>query len=124
MNSSGGKTILIVEDEYLIALDLQDMLEAQGWRVLGPAPTVKAALRLLDDELPSVALLDVNLFGQSVAPVAIVLKAKAVPFAVASAYDSPGEMSGGVLSGALNVGKPTSERLLLATLDRLLAARV
>jgi hypothetical protein len=41
-------------------MDLKRMLERYGWRVIGPVATVQAALRLLEDELPSVALLDVN----------------------------------------------------------------
>ncbi|RUV48377.1 response regulator, partial [Mesorhizobium sp. M5C.F.Ca.IN.020.29.1.1] len=53
------KTILIVEDEFLIAMDLKLLLEHHGWRVMGPVATVRDALRLLDDELPAVALLDV-----------------------------------------------------------------
>ena len=80
------KTVLIVEDEFLIAIDLQQMLEDGGWRVLGPVATVKEALRLLEKELPSVALLDVNLGYEFVTPVAEILRARDVPFAVASAY--------------------------------------
>src|SRR3546814_1168659 len=55
------KTILIVEDEFLIAMDLQLLLEDCGWRVIGPVATVQGALRLLEGELPLVALLDVSL---------------------------------------------------------------
>ncbi|MBS7707857.1 response regulator [Chelatococcus asaccharovorans] len=55
------KSVLIVEDDFFIAGDLQLMLEAEGWLVIGPAASVKAALRLLQEELPAVALLDVNL---------------------------------------------------------------
>jgi hypothetical protein len=53
--------------------------------VIGPVATVQAALRLLEDELPSVALLDVNLGIELVTPVAEALKARNVPFAIASA---------------------------------------
>ena len=54
------KTVLIVEDEFLISMDLTLMLEGYGWRVMGPVATVKGALRLLEDELLSVALIDVK----------------------------------------------------------------
>jgi DNA-binding response OmpR family regulator len=50
------KTVLIVEDEFLIALDLALVLERQGWYVLGPVASIEAALRLLDDKTPAVAL--------------------------------------------------------------------
>ena len=52
--------VLVVEDEFLIALELERVLGRQGWRVLGPAPTVGAALRLLDGggARPDAAVLD------------------------------------------------------------------
>lgn len=103
----------------MIAMDLQVTLERRGWRVIGPVATVQQALNLLKDELPSVALLDVNLGNELVTPVADNLKAHDVPFAVASAYDRPEEFCGGVLSGAPNVGKPAREARLLETLAQL-----
>jgi two-component system, response regulator PdtaR len=113
------KTVLIVEDEFLIAMSLQQMLETDGWRVIGPVATVQGALRLLEGTTPSVALLDVNLGNDLVTPVAEALKALDVPFAVASAYDNPERFGGEVLSGAPNVGKPTGERRLMAALAQL-----
>ncbi|WP_185966158.1 response regulator [Rhodopseudomonas palustris] len=111
------KTVLIVEDEFLIAMDLARMIEGDGWTVIGPVPSVQQALRLLEDGLPTVAMLDVNLAGELVTPVAEMLKARNVPFAVASAYDKPENVGGAIfLAGVPNVGKPTNERRLLATL--------
>jgi DNA-binding response OmpR family regulator len=110
---------MIVEDEFLIATDLQGTLESHGWRVIGPAPNVRAALRLLEDELPCVAILDVNLDGEPVTPVATALREKKVPFVVASAYDRPEQVGGEVLAGAPNAGKPVSIRRLLAALAQL-----
>ena len=103
----------------MIAMDLQATLERRGWRVIGPVATVQQALDLLKQELPSVALLDVNLGNDLVTPVADRLKAHDVPFAVASAYDRPEQFGGDVLSGAPNVGKPTRESRLLAALAQL-----
>src|ERR1700704_5862146 len=57
----GPATVLIVEDEALIAMDLQSLLEDAGYRVLGPANSTAAAMALLDGDEPDVALLDVNL---------------------------------------------------------------
>lgn len=113
------KSVLVVEDEYLIAMDLQLLLEARGWRVLGPVATVREALDLLNSELPAVALLDVNLGTEFVTPVAEFLKERGVPFAVASAYDRPERYGGEVLAGAPNAGKPTNERRVLAALQEL-----
>lgn len=113
------KTVLIVEDEFLIAMDLKRTLEDAGWRVIGPVGSVRDALRLLEGELPSVALLDVTLGNELVTQVAEALKALGVPFAVASAHDTPERFGGAVLAGVVNVGKPTGERRLLAALAQL-----
>lgn len=112
-------TILVVEDEFLIAMDLQQMLESRGWRVLGPAARVADAMRLLERELPSVALLDVNLGGELVTPVAELLKARGVPFIVASAYSRPEQYGGDVLAGAPNAGKPTVAWRVVSALEQI-----
>ena len=61
MTSRAHARILVVEDEALIAMDLQALLEDAGYQVLGPANSSEAALAILDKEEPDVALLDVNL---------------------------------------------------------------
>lgn len=110
------KTILIVEDEVLIAMDLEHTLQSRGWRVIGPAPSVQSALQALEAELPTVAILDVSLGSEFVTPVALALRSRGIPFVVASAFDKPEEFAGEVLAGAANVGKPTSELRLFAAL--------
>ena len=97
------------------------MLTEHGWRVLGPAATVATALSLLEDgEMPDVALLDVNLKGETVVPVAEVLRERGVPIVLASAYDHTASMAD-VLAEVPNVGKPTQERQLLAALKQAVA---
>lgn len=109
--------VLVVEDELLIAMHLEDLLARRGWRVLGPAASVGEALRLLAREVPAVALLDVNLGGELVVPVAEALRARGVPFVVASAHDRL-DVAVPPLAEAPNVGKPTDEASLLAALER------
>src|SRR5215467_2538272 len=58
---TANPSVLVVEDEALIAMDLQALLEDAGYRVLGPANSTAAAMALLDRDEPDVALLDVNL---------------------------------------------------------------
>lgn len=111
----GDRVVLVVEDEFLIAMGLELLLERNGWRVLGPAATVKEALRLLAAETPDVALLDVNLQGEMVTPVADALRIQGVPFVVASAYEEA-ELAAMNLVGMSQVPKPTDERRLLAAL--------
>lgn len=115
--SPPGPLVLVVEDEVLIAMDLERLLGRHGFRVLGPAATVAEALLLLDDAPPDVALLDVNLRGEMVTPVAEALRARGIPFVLASAYDAT-QLTAEVLAGAPNVGKPVDTRRLLAALAR------
>jgi CheY-like chemotaxis protein len=108
--------VLVVEDEALLALHLEFILKRHGWRVLGPAASVDQALRLLDEGgTPHVALLDVNLRGELVAPVAEALRARGVPFVLASAYNRLDQMAL-ALAEVPNVGKPFDEGRLLAAL--------
>jgi len=83
-----GLNILVVEDEYLIADDVKTALSGAGAVVLGPAPTVDAATRIIAGA-PVIdgALLDINLAGDMVFDVADVLTARQVPFAFATGYD-------------------------------------
>jgi len=87
-NSLSGRHILLVEDDFIIALDQAASLEEAGARVVGPAATVGAALELLanTDRLDG-AVLDVHLRGQTSYPVADVLKARSVPFVFLTGYD-------------------------------------
>ena len=114
--------ILIVEDEYLIALELESALRAAGYRVLGPAADVRAALELLAVERPDAAVLDVNLAGQWVTPVAEALQAISVPYILASGYVAADLQAQPALRDAVNVGKSWRSDFLLKVLrDALIA---
>ncbi|MBZ9661168.1 response regulator [Mesorhizobium sp. ESP-6-4] len=78
--------VLIVEDEWLVAMDLADELAAAGYRVIGPALSVSQALELLEQTTVDGALLDVNLGGETSYPVAESLLAKGISFAFVSGY--------------------------------------
>jgi CheY-like chemotaxis protein len=83
-----AQRILIVEDEYFIAADLQEALTAAGAEVLGPLPTVAAATAFIDAEGQiDMAVLDVNLQGDAVFPVADMLQQRGVPFAFVTGFD-------------------------------------
>jgi DNA-binding response OmpR family regulator len=56
---------LLEEDEFLIAMELCAVLERGGFEIIGPVPTVSAALRRLQTERPGAAVLDVSLRGES-----------------------------------------------------------
>lgn len=97
--------ILIVEDEILIAIDMQLELEQGGFEVLGPARSVRSALALLETSAPDAAVLDLNLHDELVTPIALALRQRGIPFLLASA-DSQGSLaSETVLAGVENIGK-------------------
>ena len=84
--------VLVVEDEMLIALDLADIVETGGGTVLGPAASVREAMRLLQNDAPDAAILDVNLADGEVTPVRDALLAKAVPLLIYPAGGPPTEI--------------------------------
>jgi CheY-like chemotaxis protein len=84
-----GWRILVVEDEYLIAMDLADRLADLGAEVIGPAGSLAEALAIVAAEGSRIdgAVLDVNLRNERVYPVADALVAHGVRFVFASGYD-------------------------------------
>lgn len=84
-----GRRVLVVEDEYMLAEDLREGLEQQGAEVAGPVSTVAEALELLGQEpAPDFAILDINLQGETVYPVAVALRARGIPFLFATGYEA------------------------------------
>jgi DNA-binding response OmpR family regulator len=95
--SNDARTILLVEDEFLIALDLQAQIEAAGYRVVGPAATVEEGMALLDAGPVHMAVLDMNLRGSTSFPIAERLEQAGTPFMFLSGNDAlrlQGEFSG------------------------------
>ncbi|HEX8666210.1 MAG TPA: response regulator [Beijerinckiaceae bacterium] len=74
--------VLIVEDQAIIALDLQAAVEEANAQVIGPAPTVREALDLLDTDEIHAAILDANLPDGDITPVAEELIDRGVPFVI------------------------------------------
>lgn len=84
-----GLRILVVEDEYLIAIELAEWLQDAGAQVIGPVGTVHQALSLTTDHEGKLdaATLDINLGGTRVFPVADALRATGIPFVFCTGYD-------------------------------------
>lgn len=113
-----GLSVLVVEDEFLIAMEIEEMLSRHGCRVLGPVASVSAALTLLETEAPEAALLDVNLRGERVTPLARALRQRGVPFLLASAYDGKELERTPEFREVENIGKPLQEHRLIRALAR------
>jgi DNA-binding response OmpR family regulator len=111
-----GLRILVVEDEFMVAELLCMMLEDFGCNVAGPCASVAEALAAVGENELDGAVLDVNLDGESSAPVAAALNAAAVPFVVSTGY---GALS--ILDDALNhtirISKPFASAQLKAGLQ-------
>jgi DNA-binding response OmpR family regulator len=116
---SSSLAIMVVEDDILIALDVQMMLQAEGYLVLGPVTSVKAALAKVEEQRPDAAILDVNLGREMAFPVADALVAAAVPFVWLTGH-SPGLVPARHRHRPI-LNKPFRERELLDVLGRVMA---
>lgn len=114
-----GRTVLVVEDDFIVAYDMQMLLEEQGARVLGPAASLAEAKALLAAERPTVAVLDVNLGGEYVFPLAEELLALEVPFVFATAYADDDRLFPPATRSAPRLPKPVLPNVLIAQLVRM-----
>ncbi|MCW5714828.1 MAG: hypothetical protein KIT43_09990 [Bauldia sp.] len=117
MNPENAR-VLIVEDDALVAMEMEARVATFGCTVLGPAPTIAHAHRLLDQFRPDAALLDVNVCGERVTPIAVRLRAMGVPYVLITGYarlafEEP-ELQ------VTKLSKPIAEAELTRTLRRLL----
>lgn len=112
-----GHSVLIVEDEALIALTLADSLREFGFTVVGPAHSVEAAMALILQGAPDLAVLDINLAGRRNAPVARALRALGVPFIYCTGYAEPADQIEPGLEAEM-ITKPTDPAALVAALRR------
>jgi CheY-like chemotaxis protein len=85
-----GVRVLVVEDEAAISLLLEDMLLDFGCEVIGPAARLAAALDVVGRETIDLAILDVNVAGEPIYPVAEALAQQGVPFVFSTGYGSAG----------------------------------
>jgi CheY-like chemotaxis protein len=85
-----GKSALVVEDEPIVSFLIEDTLSGLGCTDIRLAGTLDAAQASLDDRLPDLAVLDVNLGGQLVYPVAERLLASGIPFVFTTGYGVAG----------------------------------
>ncbi len=87
------RRVLVVEDEALVAMLIEEYLIEAGAEVVGPAATVEQALSLIQQAASggglSAAVLDINMNGDAVSPVAEKLSALGVPFVFATGYAGP-----------------------------------
>jgi CheY-like chemotaxis protein len=111
-----GLRALVVEDSYLAARSIKRALEHLGCEVIGPAPSVRDAMPLIETKPIDVAVLDINLSeGQTSEDLAIALTDRRVPFVFVSGYASPIHLSARFHTTP-RVRKPIIESNLLTAL--------
>lgn len=120
------KRVLVVEDEALAAMLVEEELADAGARVLGPASSVDEALQLIESAVLdgglSAAVLDFNLNGEVVMPVANRLAALGVPFLFATGYSK--DCNRGDHAAAPLLQKPFDPVALVAAVEALALARI
>lgn len=114
-----GCTVMVLEDEFLVALDMEDMLLAQGVAQVHLVASVEEALALLAAHRVDVALLDVNVAGVTSAPVARTLQASGTPFIFSTGYGGQAPLAA-EFPQAHYLEKPVSTRHLLRLVSRML----
>lgn len=127
-NSSAGEhdrdhrrtRILIVEDEYLMALEIESVVHANGYEVVGLVSSVEGGLERVRNGGIDAALLDINLRGRLVTPVAKELADRSIPYILVTAYEHSW-FAEPVLRDAPCVGKGAMERELPIAMARVFA---
>ena len=108
-------SLFLVEDEALIRMMIVQMIEELGHRVVAEAGSVGEALPLAETAEFDLALLDVNLAGESIAPVAITIERRGLPFLFVTGY-SPAALPG-PFSGSFVLRKPFPIAILKRAID-------
>lgn len=119
MEPASGRRILVVEDEFNIAMAMKLFLESHQCEVLGPAGRVPAAMDIASSEEIDAALLDINVRGHEVFPVADILMERGVPIIFLSGYEAT-ELPERFRNCA-SICKPARPDVILAALDALAA---
>jgi DNA-binding response OmpR family regulator len=115
----GAARILVVEDEFFIAMQIEGILRGAGLRVVGSAGTLSSAVSLARKSECDAAVLDVNLKGERVDEVAAILSERAVPFMFVSGYGR-GNLPAAFRTGVEFLAKPFTDRNLLEAVRNLL----
>ena len=114
-------TVLLLEDEFLIALELEEALEDAGFRVLSTS-RIDECLHRLTTVTPDTAILDFRCGSETSRPVAGVLADRQVPFVVYSGLPGEDELVSPVFTDRHWLIKPIDNKTIIETLIKLLPA--
>jgi two-component SAPR family response regulator len=115
--SLAGTSVLIVEDNFVVADGLRYLIDGHGGSVSAIVPSLQRAFEVLANETVDIAVLDIDLNGTSVVPLAEHLRARSIPFLFLSGYCDE-ELLPEHLRGHPRFDKPVeAARLIRAMLD-------
>jgi CheY-like chemotaxis protein len=114
--------VLIMEDEFIVALDLSDMTQDLGFRVEGPFATIAEGVRAVEDHVPDAAILDVQLADGEVYPLADRLMKLGVPIIFHSGHADNTRLLDRYPS-ARSASKPCAAEVIAGYLVQATAAR-
>lgn len=115
-------SVFLVEDELLVAMEIQDLIEEAGLRAEGPYSTVAGARVALDSLTPVCAILDVRLRDGEIFPVADELQARGVPLIFHSGHAAPAQIIERYPNSTI-CEKPCSPSLLVQAIEKATSAR-
>jgi AmiR/NasT family two-component response regulator len=108
--------VLVVEDEAILAIDIAEQLSDAGFEIIGPAPSVGKALRLIEEVGCDIAVLDFNLRDETAESIALVLQTLRIPFLFLSGVSR--ERLPQWCGGAMLLPKPVRLDALLPALQQ------
>lgn len=108
--------VLVLEDDALLAMDVEDYLNEQGFQVVGPFGRISQALEAVESRDLQGAILDLNLNGELSFPVIDALRARGVPLIICSGYAELPELKS-KLSGLPLLAKPWSPQKLARLME-------
>jgi DNA-binding response OmpR family regulator len=114
-----GLCVLVVEDDYFIAVEMCSALRAAGAEVIGPARDMETGLAAVRDELVDCAVLDINLRGRLAFQIATELRARRVPAIFATGYDA--SMIPAELADVIRLEKPVDMAALCRAVEAVCA---
>ncbi len=114
--ATARSAVLIVEDDAVLALDLADALQDAGYEIIGPAASVPHALELLRQHQVCLAVLDINLGGETSEPIARHLRDRNVPFIGISGYSRSQQPP--IFKDGAFLAKPVQMPYLLREVER------
>lgn len=111
------RTVLVCEDEVIVAWDVAELVTAAGYSVVGPAGTVQTALDLVGEHRPDLVLLDAKLGDEWATPVAQLLREHDIRFIVTSGCSANELAEADLLDGAMILEKPLREDQLVGAIS-------